>query len=173
MTEDTHYRRRGKAEPHWYYERWRTEACELWSWGRLLRVSWTARRSNQSILKEINSEYSLEGLMLRLKPQYFGHLLWRAIRKDPAAGKDGRQEEKGVTEDDMVAWHYRLNGCEFEQTLGDSEGQRSLVGFSPWGRKESDKTEQWNNSSWYYNFIHTCDLETHDQMALMITSIYS
>ena len=73
----------------------------------------------------------------------------------------------------MVAWHYRLNGCEFEQTLGDSEGQRSLVGFSPWGRKESDKTEQWNNSSWYYNFIHTCDLETHDQMALMITSIYS
>ena len=78
MTENMHYRRRGKAEMHWYYEHWRTDAFELWSWGRLLRVSWTSRRSNQSILKEINSEYSLQGLMLRLKPQYFGHLLQRA-----------------------------------------------------------------------------------------------
>ena len=172
MTEDIHYRRRGKAEPNWYYECWRTDAFELWSWGRLLRLSWTARRSNQSILKEINSEYSLEGLILRLRPQYFGHLLWRAIGKDPDAGKDWRQKEKGVTEDDIVAWHHRLNGCQFEQTWGDSEGQRSLVGFSPLGHKELDKTEQ-QNSNWYYNFIHTCYLETRDQMALMITSIYS
>ena len=72
----------------------------------------------------------------------------------------------------MVAWHHRLNGCEFEQTWGDSEGQRSLMGFSPLGHKELDKTEQ-QNSNWYYNFIHTCYLETRDQMALMITSIYS
>ena len=58
-------------------ECWRTDAFELWCWRRLLRVPWTARRSNQSILKEINSEYSLEGLMLKLKLQYFGHLMWR------------------------------------------------------------------------------------------------
>ena len=59
-------------------ERWRTDAFELWCWRRLFRVSWTARKSNQSILKEINPEYSLEGLMLKLKLQYFGHLMWRA-----------------------------------------------------------------------------------------------
>ena len=58
-------------------EKWRTDAFELWCWRRLLRVPWTARRSNQSILKEINPEYSLEGLMLKLKHQYFGHLMWR------------------------------------------------------------------------------------------------
>ena len=59
-------------------ERWRIDAFELWCWRRLLRVPWTARRSNQPILKEINPEYSLEGLMLKLKRQYFGHLIWRA-----------------------------------------------------------------------------------------------
>ena len=77
----------------------RIDAFELWCWRRLLRVSWTARRSNQSILKEISPEYSLEGLMLKLKLQYFGHLMqnW-LIWKDPHAGKDWRQEEKGTTE---------------------------------------------------------------------------
>ena len=65
----------------------------------------------------------------------------RLIRKDPDAGKDGRQEEKGTTEDEMVGWHHQLNGHEFEQTPGDSEGQGSLVGCSPWGHKESDTTE--------------------------------
>ena len=71
-------------------EHQRTDAFELWCWRRLLRVPWTARRSNQSILKEINPEYSLEGLMLRLKLQYFGHLMRRSnsFRKDPDAGKD-------------------------------------------------------------------------------------
>ena len=71
--------------------------------GKTLRVPWTARKSNQSILKEISPEYSLEGLMLKLKLQYFGHLMWRA---DSFAGKDWRQEEKGVTEDEMVGWHH-------------------------------------------------------------------
>ena len=61
-------------------ECWRTDAFELWCWRRLLRVPWTARRSNQSILKEISPEYSLEGLMLKLKPQYFGHLMWKIAR---------------------------------------------------------------------------------------------
>ena len=67
-----------------------------------MRIPWTARRSNQSILKEISPEYSLERLMLNLKLQYFGHL----IGKNPDAGKDLRQEEKGVTEDEMVGWHH-------------------------------------------------------------------
>ena len=61
--------------------------------------------------------------------------------KDPDAGKDGRQEEKGMTEDEMVGWHHRLNGHEFEQTLGNGEGQESLTYCSPWGPKELDMTE--------------------------------
>ena len=83
------------------------DAFELWCWRRLLRVSWTARRSNQSILREISPEYSLEQLMLlKLNLQYFGHLMWRvdSLEKNPDAGKDWRQEEKGTTEDKMVGW---------------------------------------------------------------------
>ena len=64
----------------------------------------------------------------------------RLIGKDSDAGKDCRQEEKGMTEDEMVGWHHRLNGHEFEKTLGNSEGQESLVCYSPWGHKESDVT---------------------------------
>ena len=97
-------------------ERQRIDAFEPWCWRRLLRIPWTARKSNQFILKEISLEYSLEGLMLKLILQYFGHLMWRtdSFWKDPDAGKDWRQEEKGMTEDEMVGWHYRLNGHEFE-----------------------------------------------------------
>ena len=87
-----------------------------------------ARRSNQSILKEISSEFSLEGLMLKLKLQYFGLL----TRKDTDAGKDGKQKEKRVAEDEMVREH---SGHEFEQTLGDSEGQGSLACCSLWDSK--------------------------------------
>ena len=92
----------------------RINAFELWCWRRFLRVSWTARRSNQSILKENNPEDSLEGLMLKLKLQYFGYLKNWLFQKDPDAGKDWRWEEKGMTEDEMVGWHHRLNGHEFE-----------------------------------------------------------
>ena len=74
--------------------------------------------------------------MLKLKLQYFGHLMQR----DPVAGKDRRQKEKRATEDEMVGWHHRLNGYEFEQTLGDSEGQESLACCSSWGCKDSDMT---------------------------------
>ena len=80
------------------------DAFKLWCW-RLLRVPWTARRSNQSILKESNPEYSLEGLILKLKPQYFDHLMGRAsqlIGKDSDSGKCWRQKEKGEVENDMV-----------------------------------------------------------------------
>ena len=121
----------------------RIDAFELWCWRRLLRVPWTARRSNQAILKEISPEYSLEGLILKLKLQYFGHLIhWNWFTgKDPDAGKDWRQEEKGTTEDEILGWHHWFNGHEFKRALGDGEGQGSLAGYSPWGRKESDMTE--------------------------------
>ena len=106
-------------------EHWRIDAFEIWCWRRLLRVPWTARRSNQPIWKETNSEYSLEGLMLKLKLQYFGHLIRRAdsLEKNPNAGKDWGQEEKEVTENEMVGWHHQLKGHELEQTPRDSEGQ--------------------------------------------------
>ena len=90
----------------------RINAFELWCWRRLLRVPWTARRSNQSILKEISPEHSLEGLMLKLKLQSLCPLdakNW-LTGKDPDGGKDWRQEEKGTTEDKMVGWHHWLNG---------------------------------------------------------------
>ena len=94
---------------------WRIYAFEV-CWRRLLRVPWTAGRSNQSILKEISLEYSLEGLILKLKLQYFGHLMRRSdsLEKIPDAGKDWGQAEKGMTEDEMAGWHHRLNGHEFE-----------------------------------------------------------
>ena len=115
----------------------RIDAFELWCWRRLLRVPWTARRSNQSTLKEISPEYSLEGPMLKLKLQYFGHLMWRTDSlKSPDAGKDWRQEKKGTTEDEMVGWHHQPNGHEFEQAPENGEGQGSLACCSPWGCKE-------------------------------------
>ena len=94
----------------------RIDAFELWCWQRLLRVPWTARRSNQSILKDISPECSLEGLMLKLKLQYFGHLMWitDSFEKNPYAGKDWRQEEMCTTEGEIVGWHHGLNGHEFE-----------------------------------------------------------
>ena len=128
-------------------ECWRIDAFELWYWRRLLRVPWTARRSNQSILMEISPECSLEGLTLKLKLQYFGHLMGKAdwlLEKDPDAGKDWRQEEKGTTEDEMVGWHHRLDGHESEQTLGVGDGQRNLVCCSILYHKELDTTEQHN-----------------------------
>jgi len=123
-------------------EHQRIDAFELRCWIRLLRVPWTARRSNHLILKEIIPEYSLEGLMLKLKLQYFGHLMQRTdshskvthFGKDPDAGKDWRQEEKGMTEDEMVGW---LGRHEFESALGVS-----LAWCSPWSDKDLDMTEQ-------------------------------
>ena len=94
-------------------ERRKIDSFELWSWGRLFRVPWTAGRSDQSILKEISPGCSLEGLMLKLKLQYFGHLMLR-VGKDPDAGRDWGQEEKGMIEDEMAGWHHQLDGHEFE-----------------------------------------------------------
>ena len=105
-------------------EHQRIDAFELWYWRRLLRVPWTARRSNKLILKEINPEYSWKEWCWSWSSNTL--TTWckeLTLRKDPFAGKDWRQEEKGTTEDEMVGWHYWLNGHEFEQTPGDGEGQ--------------------------------------------------
>ena len=126
-----------------------------WRWRGFLRVPWPARRSTQSILKEISPEYSLEGLMLKLKLQYFGHLMLRTDSFEKTLilnGKDWRQEEKGTTEDEMVGWPHRLDGHEFEQALVVGDGQGTLACCSPWGCKELDMTEQLNWTELYWNF---------------------
>ena len=110
----------------------------------------TARRSNQSILKEISPGCSLEGMMLKLKLQYFGHLMWRvdSLEKTLMLGGIAGQEEKGMTEDEMAGWHHQLNGSKFEWTPGDGDGQGGLVCCNSWGRKESDTTEPLNWTDW-------------------------
>jgi len=126
-------------------ECWRIDAFELWCWRKLLRVPWTARRSNQSILKEISLEYSLEGLMLKLKLQYFGHLMQRtdSLENTLMLGKiEGRSKRRW--QDEMVGWHHRFNGYEFEQAPGVGDRQGGLACFSPWGHKELDMNE-WLN----------------------------
>ena len=112
----------------------------------LLRVPWTARRSNQSILKEVSPEYSLEGLMLKLKLQYFGHLTWRtdSFEKTLMLGKIEGRRRRGQQK---LRWLYgitKIDGHEFEQAPGISDGQGGLVCCSPWDHKESDTTEQLN-----------------------------
>ena len=128
----------------------RIDAFKLWCWRRFLRVPWTARRSNQSNLKEINflnqfigrTDAEVETSILCL-PDAKSWL----IGKDPDIGKEWGQEEKGVTEDKMAGWHNWLNGHKVEQTPGDSEGQGSLAYYSPWRHKQSDTMEQLNNNN--------------------------
>ena len=125
-------------------EYWRIRALELWCWRRLLRVPWTSRRSNQSVLKEINPDWFIGRTDAEAEAPVLGlpdanSVSWLIVR-DPDTGKVWGQEEKGVTEDEMVGWHHRLNGREFEQTLGDSEEQGSLTCCSPWGHTELDMT---------------------------------
>ena len=106
-----------------------------------------ARRSNQSILKEISPGISLERMMLKLQFQYFGHFMWRVswlIGKDSDAGRDWGQEEKGTTEDEMAGWYHWLDGCESEWTPGVGDGQGGLACCDSWGRKELNTT-QWLN----------------------------
>jgi len=112
-----------------------------------LRVPWIARRSNQPILKEINSEYSLEELMPKLNLQYFGHLMriTNSLEKTLMLGKI-EDRKKRMTEGEMVGWHNLFNGHEFEQTLGNGKGLGSLMCCSPLGGKDSDMTSWLNNS---------------------------
>ena len=126
-------------------ERRRIDAFKLWCWRRLLRVPWTAWRSNQSILKEISPEYSLEGLMQKLKLQYFGHLIQRgnSLEKFLILGNIEGKRRRGRQ---RMRWLDGINGHEFEQTSGDGEGQGSLACCSPCRHKELDTTEQLNNN---------------------------
>ena len=135
---------------------WEIDLKECWTlknwrfWTMVLRVPWTARRSNQSVLKEIKPEYSLEGMTLELKRQYFGHLMQRAnsLEKLLITGKD-----LGQKEDETVGWYHGLNRNEFEQTPGDSERQGSLACYSPWGGKELDMSITWLNKYHYHQSV--------------------
>ena len=134
-------------------ECWRIDAFELWCWRRLFRVPWTARRSNQSI--QGNQSWIFIG---RTDAAAAAAILWppdeksQLITKDPDAGKDWRQEGKRTTEDETVGWHHWLNEDEFEQVLGDGEGQGTLACCSPWGHKELDMTE-WLSKNMINYFI--------------------
>ena len=132
-------------------ERQIIDAFELWCWRRLLRVPWTARRSNQSILKEISPGCSLEGLMLKLKLQYFGLLMWRvdSLEKTLMLGGIGGRRRRGQQRM-MAGWHHWLDGRESEWTPGVGNGQGGLACYDSWGREESDTTEQlnWTDSPW-------------------------
>ena len=105
-----------------------------------MRVPWTARRSNQSILKEKSPGCSLEGLMLKLKLQYFGHLMRKvdSFEKTLMVGKIEGRRRRGTTEDEMVGWHHQLNGHGFGWTPGVGDGQGGLACCNSWGCKESE-----------------------------------
>ena len=124
----------------------RIDAFELWCWRRLLRVPWTTRRSNQSILMEICPGCSLEGLRLKAEIP----ILWPPhakswlIGKDPDAWRDWGQEKNGTTEDEMAGWHHWLDGHEFEWAPGVGDGQGGLACCNSWGRKKSDTTDRLN-----------------------------
>ena len=112
---------------------------------KTLEVPWTSRRSNQSILKEISPECSLEGPMLKLKLQYFGYLMRRtdSFEKTLMLGKTEGVRRSG-RQDEMVGWHHQLNGHELESTLGVGDGQGGLECCGSWGGKELDTTERLN-----------------------------
>ena len=141
----------GRALKNWWFK--------LLCWRRLLRVPCTARISNQSILKEIDPKYSLDVLTLKLKLQYFGHLMWRADSMEKTLCWERlKAEEKGVTEDEIDGWHHWFNGHELGQTPRDGEGRTSLVCGSPWGCKQSD-------TAWWLNRVE----QQTEQQSIWIT----
>ena len=139
-------------------ERQRIDAFKLWCWRRLLKIPWAARRLKAVNLKG-NQSWIFTG---RMDDETEAPILWlpyvtsQLIGEDPDAGKDWGQEEKWAVEDEMFGWHHWVNGHEFEQTLGNSEGRGSLACCSPWGHKESNTTEQLNNSEaiWSWTFLY-------------------
>ena len=151
----------------------RTDALELWCWRSLLRVPWIARRSNQSILKEINPQYSLEALMLKLKLQYSGSLMQRAgsLEKTLMLGKtEGRR--KGWQKDET---HHGLDGQEFQQTPGDGEGQGSLACCIPRGCRVGHDlgTEQLFRPNYVITFLSDiiiCSINASEHLLLSLFS---
>ena len=137
-------------------EHWRTDAFKLWCWRRLLKVPWTARRSNQSMLKEINPEYSLERQCWSSNSNTLA--TWC---EEPTHWKrpwcwERLKAGEGDDKDEIVGWHHWLNGHEFQKALGDNEGQGNLACYSPWGRKELDMTEQLNNNTLVVQWLKIC-----------------
>ena len=125
----------------------RTDALKLWCWRRLLKVPWTGRRSKQSVLKEISPEYSLEGLMLKLKLQYFGHLIWRTDSSENTLilGKIEGRRRRGWQRMRWLDGITDSMDMSLSKLWGMVEGRGSLACCSPWGHKESDTTERLNN----------------------------
>ena len=149
----------------------RIDAFEVWCWRRLLRVPWTARRSNQSILKEMSPGCSLEGLMLEAETP----ILWPPhakswlIGKDPDARRDWGQEEKVMTEDEMAGWHHRLDGHEFEWTLGVGDGQGGLACYDHGVTKSQTRLSDWTELNWTLGYhwkqsIEFCGIEMKTSM---------
>ena len=137
-------------------EHQRIDAFELWCWIRCLRVPWTARRSNQSILREISPEYSLEGLKLKLKLQYFGHLMLRtdSLEKTLMLERlktEGEEEDRG-----WDGWMASPTRWTWVWASSGSWWQGSVVCCSPWGHKELDTTERLNWTDWIYHYTDNC-----------------
>ena len=164
-------------------EHWRIDAFELWCWRRLLRVPWTARRSNQSILK-ISSGCSLEGMMLKLKLQYFGHLMQRveSLEKTLMLGGIGGRRRRGWQRMRWLDGITDSMDVESEWTPGVGDGQGGLACCDSWGRKELDTTE-WLNWTSFPADILLCllnKMSTYDlfgrfwiSLALSLKLIYS
>ena len=127
-------------------ECWRIDAFELWCWRRLFRVPWTARRSNQSILKEISPGISLEGMMLKLKLQYFSHVMWRvdSLEKTLMLGRIVGRRRRGWQRMRWLDGITDSMGVKSEWTLGVGDGQGGLACCNSWDHKESDMTERLN-----------------------------
>ena len=131
-------------------ERRRTDAFELWCWGRFLRNPWTARRSNQSILKEISSWVFIG----RTDAEAETPILWPTdaknwlTGKDPDAGRDWGQDEKGMTEDETAGWHHQLDGREFVWAPGVGDGQGGLACCDSWGRQSQTRLSDWTELNW-------------------------
>ena len=157
----------------------RIDGFELWCWRRLLRVLWTARRSNHSILKEISPAYSLEGLALKLKLQYFGHLMGELTHwRKPWCWEILKAGGEGDTEDEMVGWHHWFNGHGFEEAQGVGDGQGGLACCSPWDRKNRTWLSDWTelNINWFLStseIYSLWSLNTLEKIILWMSALTS